>query len=69
MQKKVIHLLFWKNKTHEEVSELLGIGRGNVSLLRDRALRKLKKALLGPEKSKVLALKSSSKEPKNGEKR
>ena len=43
IERKVIHLLFWKNMTYGEIAEKLHLSYGNVYTLKERAFRKLKK--------------------------
>lgn len=41
-QREVIHLIYWKNASEREVSQMLGISRATVRTLHKRGLRKLR---------------------------
>ena len=46
-QKTVLKMIFWEEKTEREIAAHLGIARGTVSDIKNRALLKIKSSLAG----------------------
>lgn len=50
---RIVKLIFWSEKTHQQIANMLGISKGRVTQLRKRALRKIRRRIDGTQYQSV----------------